>query len=482
MAGERHPPLYRRVAARLERAIAAGTYPPGSRIPSVRGLHADWKVSINTVLEAYRELERRGLVLPQPRSGYVVAPRRVDREPQESKPDPGPTGISIRDLVLRVLRDSRDAKLLPLGAAIPDPSMLPLAALARELKRVERSHGEAVFRYDFPPGHPPLRAQVARRLTALGCAVGPEDVAITVGGMEAITLALRATTKPGDIVAVESPAYYGTFHALDALGLRAIEIPSSPRDGLNLGALRFALDGHAIAAVLVVPNFSNPVGSRMGDEAKRELAALLAGRDIPLIEDDIYGDLAHDGSRPGVCKALDEPGDRGRILLCGSFSKTVAPGLRLGWVAGGRYQQEILHLKIATTLASPTTAQFALAELLASGAYDRHLRRVRPAFARSTAAMANAVLAHFPAGTLVTRPSGGYLLWVEMPPACDAMRLYDQALKSGITVAPGPLFSAGGRYRHHLRLNATVFAERHAAGIALLGRLAHQLARPRRVA
>lgn len=481
MASPRETPLYLRVAARIERAIASGVYAPGSRIPSVRSLHSDWKVGINTVLEAYRDLERRGLILPQPRSGHVVAPSAAGREPRESTPEPSPTEVSIRDLVLRVLRDARNPKLLPLGAAIPDPSMLPLAAMDRELKRAAKRHGPAIFRYDFPPGHPPLRAQIARRLTAQGCAVGPDDVAITVGGMEAVTLALRAATKPGDIVAVESPAYFGTFQALESLGLRALEIPSSPRDGLNLGALRFALDGHPVAAVLMVPNFSNPVGSRMGDEAKRELATLLAERDIPLIEDDIYGDLAHDGSRPGVCKAHDEPGARGRILLCGSFSKTVAPGLRLGWVAGGRFQQEIVHLKISTTLASPTAAQFALAELLASGTYDRHLRRIQPAYARSTSAMAHAVLAHFPAGTLVTRPSGGYLLWVEMPSTCDAMRLYEQALKAGITVAPGPLFSASGRYRHHLRLNAALFGEAHANAIALLGRMAHQQAR-RRVA
>lgn len=329
------------------------------------------------------------------------------------------------------------------------------------------------FSYAEVQGAIAFRTAVAKHWLQAGCALHPDEIVATAGGLEAMVLALRATCVAGEVIAVESPTYYGVLQALEGLGLRAIEVPSSPVTGMDLGALRWLLGEHQVAAVLAIPNFCNPSGSLMPESAKRELALLCAEHRIPLIEDDIYGDLAHDGSRPGVCKA-HAPDD---VILCGSFSKTVSPGLRLGFCAGGRWTQQIQRLKAATSIAAPTLAQHTVAHFLTSGAYDRHMRGVKPLYVRTTLAMAQAVAAHFPAGTRVSRPHGGFVLWVELPPGCDALQLYDLALRAKISIAPGPLFSPRGRFATCIRLNANCWDEKRQTAIATLGRLATKLLR-----
>jgi DNA-binding transcriptional MocR family regulator len=374
---------------------------------------------------------------------------------------------------VRILTDGRTAGIVTLGAAIPDPDKLPQTELSRIMRRLLADEPDAQFGYAMVPGTVDFRTAVAKHWLQAGCSLHPDEIIATSGGLEALVLALRATCATGDVIAVESPTYYGVLQALEGLGLRAIEVPSSPVTGMDLGALRWLLGEHQVAAVLAIPNFCNPSGSLMPDAAKRELALLCAERRIPLIEDDIYGDLAHDGSRPGVCKA-HAPED---VILCGSFSKTVSPGLRLGFCAAGRWSAQIQQLKAATSIAAPTLAQHAVAQLLTSGAFERHMRGIRPLYARTTHAMAQAVAQHFPGGTRVSRPVGGFVLWVELPAQVDALQLYELALRAKISIAPGPLFSPRGRFGHCIRLNATSWDESRQNAIATLGRLTTKLAR-----
>lgn len=469
--------LYEQVAERLSHAIASGTLRPGDRLPSVRQLCMRERVSVSTVLQAYLHLESLGLVETRPQSGHYVRRRERPRlaEPQVSRPAAAAMPVSVSALVARVYRAAREPRLVQLGAAWPAPALLPTRRLNRELGALTRELPDGGVMYDVPPGCLELREQLARRSLDWGCALGAEDFITTIGASEAVHLGLLAVARTGDTVAIESPAYYGTLQSIESLGLKALEIPCHPRHGMELDALEAALERRRVAAVLVVPSFSNPVGSCMPEENRRRLVEMLTAREIPLIEDDIYGDLHFGPERPRACKAFDTDG---WVMLCGSFSKTLAPGFRVGYVAPGRFRERVELLKFANTVASPTLLPLAIARFLRSGGYDRHLRSLRRHLAAQVERMAEAIAEHFPEGTRVARPSGSSLLWVELPATVDALVLHARALEAGISVAPGPIFSARPEsYRNFIRVSCgQPWSPRIEAAMATLGSLARSLA------
>lgn len=469
--------LYHDVAGRITKMIDHGAFGPGDRIPSVRKLSAQLDVSVTTVLRAYRVLENDGLIEARPQSGYYVRNRFPARaaEPGISKPPLSPSNVSVDELVMKMLHDAKNPRLVKLGAAAPNPDLLPSDKLHRTMAALARRFGSRAEAYDFPPGLEALRIQVAQRAVAVGCTLSPDDIVTTCGTQEAVTLALRAVCKPGGTVVLESPTYYGFLQAIEALGLKALEIPTHPRTGMSIDALRLAIEQTPIDAVLVVPNFGNPLGSCMPEESRRELVELLAEREIPLIEDDIYGELYSGEERVKAAKSFDE---KGLVLLAASFSKTLSPGVRVGWIAAGRFRERVERLKMATTLATPTLGQMAVAEFLAHGGYDHHLRKIRKIYARQVAAMAQAVGRHFPEGTKVTRPTGGYVLWVEMPAKVNALKLYEIALKNDLNFAPGPIFtSSKQKFRSCLRLNCAMWGDAAEKAVAKLGKLAGEMAK-----
>jgi DNA-binding transcriptional MocR family regulator len=466
--------LYEKVADNLAGLIDQGIFRPGDRIPSIRGLSLQKKVSITTVMEAYRLLEDRELIEARPQSGYYV--RRLYQqaliEPKPTKPEKSPTTVSVDELVRMVVRDSRNRNLVPLGAAVPNPENLPVGKLNRILASVVRQKGAQSISYEMSDGFEGLRVQIARRLLSSGCSLNPQEVLITSGCQEAVTLSLMAVCRPGDTVAIESPTYFNHLQTLEVLRLKAIEIPTHPRYGISLEALGTVLKKNRIKACLLIPNFSNPLGSLMPDERKQALAKMLAQNDLPLIEDDIYGDLCFSLERPRVVKAFDK---KGLVLLCSSFSKTLAPGYRIGWVTPGRFQTELERLKSACTIATATAPQMAIAEFLVNGGYERHLRKIRRIYMRQIWLMTQAVAKFFPAGTKVTRPAGGFVLWVEMPEYVNARKLYEAALKAGITIAPGPIFSVRQGYPNHIRLNGAFWSDKIEKALATLGGLAEAM-------
>ncbi len=469
-------PLYQDVASRIALLIETGAYSPGSRIPSVRQLSRRFQVSVSTVMGAYRRLEDQGCIEARPQSGYYVLraapttpkPAKQPALPATSRPEAGPTPVTTRDLTMRVMRHNSDPALLPLGAAIPNPALMPLEKLNRALARATRRAGASGHVYDASPGCEALRVQVARRLVQAGCTVAPNQIVTTAGGQEALGLCLRAVCKPGDTVAIESPIYYGVLQAIEMQGLKALEIPTCPRDGIDLDALERALGLNTVSACVVIPSFSNPLGSCMPDGAKRRLVGMLAERDIPLIEDDVYGELGFATTRPKAAKSWDRTDN---VLLCSSVSKTLSPGYRVGWAVPGRWQAEVECQKMVANLGTVLPTQLAVADFLEGGGYDHHLRRVRRAHAQQTALMARAVAHFFPDGTRVTQPLGGYVLWVEMPPGADALRLFNDALPQGVSVAPGPMFSARRGYSNCVRLNAAFWSPQIEEGVEKLGRL-----------
>ena len=303
-------------------------------------------------------------------------------------------------------------------------------------------------------GSQALRAQIAAHYARVGVRLDGNELIITNGCMEALTLALRAVAAPGDTIAVESPTYFGFLQLAESLGIKVLEIPVHPGEGMSVAALRELLAGRAgrsVRACMTIANFSNPTGSAMSGQRKRELVRLCREADIYLIEDDIYGDLALDGPRPLPCKAFDTDG---RVLLCSSFSKTLAPGARIGFIEPGRHRDTLRAMKHVMSGATSVLTQEMLADYLASGRYERHLKKLRERCARQVTQLSQSVQDHFPPGTRITRPQGGFVLWVELPGAIDTMALYEKATRIGVEFVPGAMFSASGRYGNCLRLNA----------------------------
>ena len=470
--------LHEEVVDRISDMIEKGTYRPGDRIPSIRNLSRQIHVSINTVMEAYAHLENMGMVEARPQSGYYVRSRLLEPEtrPAERKTtqDLAPNPVTLGDIPLQVMRNISNISLVPLGGGVPNPDLLPIDRLNRMLATESRRFRiQSVF-YTASSGNKRLRTQIAKRSLNSGYSLSPEDIVITSGCVEAVMLALQATCHPGDTVAIGSPVYYTFLHSIQWMGLKVLEIPSTPREGMNIEVLSYAMGHTPVHACVIISNFNNPLGSLMPDEKKRELVALLAKHNIPLIEDDVYGDLAFGPARPTAAKVYDE---KGLVLLCSSFSKTLAPGYRIGWIVPGRFQQKVEQLKTLFNIATASPTQLAIAEFLANGGYDHHLRTIRRVYARQVAQVRDAVGRHFPQGTRVTRPEGGFILWVEMPEEVDAFRLYEEALQKGISIAPGAVFSTtGDKFSNCIRLNAAFWSERIEQALETLGGMAEELA------
>jgi DNA-binding transcriptional MocR family regulator len=451
--GTHHTPaLYRDLADSVQSLIEQGTLRPGHRVPSVRRMALQRDVSISTVLQAYTLLESKGFLEARPQSGYYVRPRLPSQipEPRTARPMAKPSYIGANDLLSEVLANAGNTDFVPLGAACPSPSLFPNKKLARFIGAACRNDPAIIGRYSMAGAYEPLAREIARRYLQAGAPVVHDEIVVTIGCCEALMLCLRAITKPGDTVALETPAYFGFIQTLKSLGLKALEVPTDPHDGIELDALRRALAGNEVKAVIVMPSFQNPLGSCMPDEKKEKLYRLLGEFDVPAIEDDIYGDLHFDERRPKPLKAWDT---EGRVLLCSSFSKTLAPSLRVGWCVPGRYLERVRLLKFTQTISTPIVLQKAIADFLRTGGYDHHLRGIRRAYQNQLGLFGQAILRYFPEGTRLSRPKGGFLLWVELPSRIKALLLYRKALSQGIIIAPGPLFSVKDRYQNCIRLN-----------------------------
>ena len=442
---------YEALAQEISEAIASGAFRPGDRLPSVRETSESRSVSPSTVFQAYYLLEARGLVEPRGRSGYFVrSTSAAASEPAASVPRADEYQVDVSELVFQVLGHARDRALVPLGSAFPSPTLFPLHKVALALGKAARNLDPWKTVEDLTPGSAGLRRQIGLRYLTMGCRVDVQEVVITNGAMEALNLCLETVTRPGDLVAVESPTFYAALQALERLGLRAVEVATHPRTGVDVPALAQVLDHHPVKACWLMPNFQNPLGSLMPDAAKQELVDVLARHDIPLIEDDVYGELYFGPHKPRPAKAWDS---KGLVMHCSSFSKSLAPGYRVGWTAAGRFASAVARRKLMSSLAASVPAQEGLSEYLQHGGYDRHLRQLRQALAEQRWSVARAISKYFPPGTRVTQPEGGYFVWVELPPGVDALELHRLALSQDISIAPGHLFSADHRFSHHLRIN-----------------------------
>ncbi|MEH6566307.1 MAG: PLP-dependent aminotransferase family protein [Halopseudomonas sp.] len=466
--------LYQKIASQLAEDIQSGVYQPGERVPSVRKLSTQKGVSHATVLQAYATLEDQGLIHARPQSGYYV-----HQTPALTAPTPAiarveaPYAVTRSSIITQILRQARREGIIPLGAAVPSSEFLPLRALHQQMSKVTRFHGQKAFSYTFSPGYEPLRRQVAIRMRDAGAVVDPGNVVITNGCVEALQLSLRAVTKPGDLIATESPSYYGLVQLCELLELKVVEIPSDPDTGLSLETLQSALEQWPIKALVLTARAGNPMGATMPEHRQRKLVSMMAQRNLPIIEDDIYGELMFDHGQSKALKAFD---CSDTVIYCSSFSKTISPGLRAGWLITKRYQEQIEKLQTFTTLSACSVSQMAVTAYLENGGYDRHLRHIRQEYCKNLSLFQLAVQQFFPEGTQITRPKGGFILWISLPGGVDTLTLFNRALTHNISICPGVVFSNSDQFNHCLRLNCGIPWNRAAEqAVMTLGVLAKQL-------
>lgn len=442
---------YATLAAILSQRIEQGLYPAGDRLPSVRMLSQEHGVSISTVQQAYRLLEESQLVEARPKSGYFVRGLRTLAElPAVTRPVQRPVDISQWEQVLELIRTKPREDLVQLGRGMPDISEPTLKPLVKALGHMGRHGDLRSLYYDNIQGVMGLREQIARLLLDSGCQISADQLVITTGCHEALSAGLRAVCQPGDIVAVDSPCFHGTMQTLKGLGMKALEVPTDPLTGISLEALEMALDQWPIKAILLTPNCNNPLGYIMPEARKQRLLTLAQRHDVAIIEDDVYGDIAYQYPRPRTIKSFD---DDGRVLLCSSFSKTLAPGLRIGWIAPGRYLERVLHMKYIGTGSTATQPQLAIADFIRHGHYLQHLRRMRTRYQQNRDRMTGWIMKYFPPGTRVSQPRGGFMLWIELDDEFDTLRLNRYLEQQGVQIAVGSIFSASGKYRNCLRIN-----------------------------
>lgn len=493
--------LYRRLADHYLSAIRSGALRSGDRMPSVRRLMSDHGVSLSTALQTCRHLEDQGWLEARPRTGYFVrTPRRAGLPPvTESAFGAAPIDpaayVGIHAHVSDVLaRGERAPVDVNLALAVLGEPLYPTAALQRLMQGQLRRHPETLTTMTRHHGHASLRAALARHALSRGVTIAPDEVVVTHGCIEAVNLALRAVTQPGDTVAVESPTFYGLLQVLESLGLKALEMPTSPTTGLSLDALEFALQQDAVAgqegppdprhtpgslasggrirAVVCMPTLHNPLGCVMPDAHKQRLVELCVRHDVALIEDDIYGDMGHTDVPHKPAKAWDRTG---HVIYCHSLNKLLAPGLRLGWMLPGRWQARVEMLKYTQSRYGEELPQRTIAEFMAGPGMARHLNRMRQRLRQQREQMAEAVAEFFPEGTRLCLPEGGMLLWVHLPEGGSGDALFDAALERGIKIAPGSLFANSRRFDHCIRLSCGLaFTSEVREAVAVLGRLAHQ--------
>jgi len=463
--------LYLRIAKNLAQQVALGALCPGDRVPSLRQLSREQHVSISTASQAYLWLETRGYLEARPQSGfYVRTPfSTLIAEPQFEAGSTKPTAVGTNAVLADLMEAASDPANVPLGASSSSPELFPNRKLNLILQRTVRENPFHSTRYDIPPGAEVLRRQIARRSLNIGYGFAPSDVTVTCGGLEAINLCLRAVARPSDVIAVESPTYFGILGSIASLGMNVIEIPTHPQEGMDLDELERSIRKHRVRACVTMTNSHNPLGYVLGDSYKKALAEIAARRNVAIIEDDVYGDLAFTGPRPRTVKSFDR---KGLVLLCSSVSKTLSPGYRLGWVVAGRFRAEVERLKLLTTVATGSLPQIVVAEFMESGGYDRHLKRLRSILAAQVDGFRQAIAKYFPEETRISRPAGGCFVWVQLPTRINALKLYRAALAEHISILPGTLFSATGRYKNYIRINCGhSLSEAHDRALLRLGRL-----------
>jgi len=467
---------YVALADEIQDNILKGIFTPGEKLPSLRKLHNQLGLSVSTVHQAYIELEKRGRVEAKEKSGFYV--RALNKNPLPN-PTPEenitkPCRVVVNDLAERILSDLQRDDILQLGAAIASRELMPLKQLSRIMKSLPSDALQHhISNYDLCAGNLALREELSKRMLGLACSISTEDIITTNGCLEAVTLCLRAVASPGDTILVESPVFHCFLQLIEDLNLYVVEIPGCPENGIDPNAFEKTITSNKIKACLLDSNFQNPLGSVISKENKAAIIRIAEKYNVPIIEDDIYGDLFFEDKRPTTFKSLDK---KGIVLYCSSFSKALAPGLRTGWTIPGNFKDIVIRMKLNTAISNSSINQAVIAQFLKTGAFDRHLRQLRNKLKNQASAIAIAVSKYFPSDTQITFPKGGMFIWVVLNKKIDSMEIYQKAYQKKISILPGIICSSSDRYKNCLRINCGVKWSQHLEdGIKTLGQIIKNL-------
>lgn len=458
---------YEELASYWAEKISQGHLRAGDSLDPVRLAKDKHQVSASTVLAAYELLQAQGFVHARRGSGFYVneVPRPAITYVNDTPDLPQP--VLKRDLIHSLLFAMKKPQIINLGAAVPDERILPRLMIQKAFQKAIASKGKELLSYEDGSGNNELRRLLAKRMALMNCPVAPEDIVITDGCQQALYLALKKITQPGDSVAIESPVYYGLLQILDGLQLKAVEIPTHAQEGISLDALKLAFEHWPIKACIVISIGNNPQGFITSEKHQRALVNLCDEHSVPLIEDDIYGDLHFSAQRPTVCRQFSD-----KVIYCSSFSKSLAAGLRVGWVASRQLAKDITSEKVTMHLASPGITQSAVAHLLEEGKYEKHIRKQRVQIAKSMRELLQSIQEHFPEGIEYTHPVGGYVTWLKLPDACQltGTELFYQAIKQNVSIVPGVLFSTSNKYEKYIRLSSSGYwSDEKSRAIKILG-------------
>ncbi|MCL2658096.1 MAG: PLP-dependent aminotransferase family protein [Betaproteobacteria bacterium] len=469
---------YQEIAARLTSQIDAGVLQPNERLPSVRKLMRREHISLTTATRVLHVLEQNGRAYVRPRSGYFVRSRSSDAAwatlPAVTEKAFDGVPVAINDLVVDMLEKSATGDILPLGSAVLDSILIPQSQLSRILIATAKRGAAESACYTSPPGLFELRCGIARIMGDRGVLCGPDDIVITAGDSAAIECTLRIVARPGDSIVIETPTYFGILQAIETAGMKAIEITTDPLTGIDVDELERAVNSqHRIACVLLNPTLQNPLGYTMPTLHRKRVVELLARAGIPLIEDDVFHDLYAGRTQVDTLKSYDK---NGMVLYCSSFSKVLTPGYRIGWCLPGRFLRKMMKDFLGRNISISRLPQQVLSEFLRKNYYEQHTARLRVLFAEQAQKVAALVKQHFPLGTRVSQPTGGFIYWIELADPVDMASLYARALSEGVSIAPGSVFYASGRCNNAFRICiGRKWTARVEQAIANLGKLCRRL-------
>jgi DNA-binding transcriptional MocR family regulator len=469
--------LYLQVAGGLEKMITEDVLKIGDKLPSVRLLSDEYGISMGTAFQAYYHLEGKGLIESRPKSGYYVrfSQRRFPDLPKIIQPDTLSHDVSVKEMISSIYSDisSHNDKVINFAMAVPDVSLLPAAKINKSVMHALRNSKDHCISYEHTQGNIELRKQIAKLAFNWGGKIKTDEVIVTNGCLEAITMCLKAVTQPGDTVAVESPNYFGIFQAIESMGLKVVEVSSCFVTGLDLDCLQQVIKKFPIKACVVIPNFNNPLGGCMPDENKRKLVEIIIKNNIPLIEDDIYGELYFGKTRPRTCKYYDT---KGMVMHCSSLTKSLAPGYRIGWTIPGKFLDQVKQIKRINNISSPTLTQAAIAHFLQNGRYEYHLKNLRKALYTQCLRYMQAIVQYFPEDTKISRPHGGFVLWLQLNKKINAFKLRTEAMKHNISIVPGKIFSASCNYSNCIRISfGKPWDDDADYGLMMLGKLIQKM-------
>jgi len=444
--------LYQQIIAFIENQQKTGALSPGDKLPSLRKLSGQFEISVPTVKQAYIELERQGRVCARPQSGYYLTAQQA----RTLKPRPAkwsscaPATVKCRSMIEQVHEAMHMPDTIALGISNPVQANPPDKALARLMRSVLSRVAEKAVSYGPVNGDAKLRLQLACRYQDQAVAVNPDEIVMTNGAQEALSIALQCVAKRGDVIAVESPCFFGIIELIETLGMQALEVYTCTEDGVCVERLSQALAQHPIKACVFSTAINNPLGSMNTDSQRQAIVTLLEQHNIPLIEDDVYSELFFGDKKPKPAQLYST---KGLVMTCSSFSKTAAPGYRLGWLLPGKYEEKAKRVKRALSCSTPMLQQWTLNEYIQSGDYDRHLSVLRKKLIYNCERMRAFIADHFPPEVCISKPHGGSVLWVRCQSHVNTSEFFHEALEQGVSFAPGVIFSPSGKYGNYMRIS-----------------------------